>query len=146
MLLGLPVGHRAGLRWDPAREGVDDANEGGGEDPGVSAALAPGGNSTVRRKSPLTTDPILLICLKVDSGENSFKLSFKYPSLADNHINFFVIFDIHFSLKTVDAYYIDVRPRPEPVLVNDVSDLDNLTLSESKLVRQLGFQTLLSLE
>ena len=40
---------------------------------------------------------------------------------------------------------IDVCPRPEPVLVDDVSDLDNLTLPEGQLIRQLGLETLLGL-
>ena len=41
---------------------------------------------------------------------------------------------------------INVRPRPEPVFVNDVSDLDNLTLSEGQLISQLGLQALLGLD
>ena len=34
---------------------------------------------------------------------------------------------------------------PEPILVDDVGDLDHLTLPKSKLVRQLGLQALLGL-
>ena len=49
----------------------------------------------------------------------------------------------NFSLKTVVTY--NVFPRPEPVLVDDVSDLDNLTLPEGQLIRQLGLETLLGL-
>ena len=51
----------------------------------------------------------------------------------------------NFPLKTVATYNIDVSPRPEPVLVDDVSDLDNLTLPEGQLIRQLGLETLLGL-
>ena len=43
VLLGVPVGQGGGLGGRRAGEGVDDADEGGGEDAGGAAALAPGG-------------------------------------------------------------------------------------------------------